>query len=150
MYKIVKDLKLHCLNYFWKSHSSVLNFSPQNAENRILGYWNFKIFWSGTHPNPPPPPLPKKKGTNGPLLILSRLLYSNRLATSILIESPADFLPSSVWSLFRAADRYMETQIKCLPCSWQRVKNALCEGACIGEKIRKCTIPKWSLKSECR
>ena len=60
----------------WKLHflrSFFLKFSPQNAENRILGLWNFKILWGRTHANPLPP---KKKGTNGPLLIQSFTLFT--------------------------------------------------------------------------
>ena len=46
----------------WKLHflrSFVLKFSLQNVENRILGLWNFKIFWGRTHTDPLPP---KKRG----------------------------------------------------------------------------------------
>ena len=64
------NCKLHFLQ--WKRRSFVLKFSPENAENRILRLWNFKIFWGRTHADPLPP---KKKGTNGPLLIQSVTLF---------------------------------------------------------------------------
>ena len=57
-------------------------FSPQNVGNRILGLWNFKIFWGSIPPDPP-------WGTG--LLAscrYSRVLYSNLLATSVIIETP--------------------------------------------------------------
>ena len=38
-----KYWKLHFLE--WKTHSSILNFSPKNSENCILRLWSFKIFW---------------------------------------------------------------------------------------------------------
>ena len=44
----------------------LLASSPQNAENRILGLWNFKIFLGRTCPDPLSP---LEKGTNGPMLI---------------------------------------------------------------------------------
>ena len=70
----------------WKTRSFVLKFIPQDAENRILGLWNFKIFWARTCPDPLPTPL-RKKGSAA-LCLYSRLLYSNLLATSIFIETP--------------------------------------------------------------
>ena len=64
-------------------------FSPENSEIRILGLWNFKIFWGSTPPRPPPPrpPPPRKRGLTPPCRY-SRLLYSNLLPTSFLIETP--------------------------------------------------------------
>ena len=47
-------------------------FTPQKAENRILGLWNFKMFWEA---RPQTPPAPRKKGTNGLLLIQSVTLF---------------------------------------------------------------------------
>ena len=55
-------------------------------------------------PDPLPPPL--KKGTNGPLLIHSRLLYSNLLATSIFIETPE--VAIEIWPISCQND--LETQ----------------------------------------
>ena len=55
-------------------------FSPLNAGKRLLGFCNFKIFWGSM-----PPDTPWKRG----LLIQSVRLYSNLLATSIFIETPA-------------------------------------------------------------
>ena len=50
-------------------------FSPQNAENRIIAFYAFEISqFSGQVPNTPPPP-PQKKGTNGPLLLQSVALF---------------------------------------------------------------------------
>ena len=64
-----------------------LQFSPQNAENRISGLWNLKNFWGST----PTDLLPRKRGLTAPLRY-SRLLYWNLLATSIIffcfIETP--------------------------------------------------------------
>ena len=68
-------------------------YSPvfQNAENRILVLWNFKIFWAITCPDPvPPPPRHRKRRPTAPCWY-SRLLYSNLLATSIFIETPTTF-----------------------------------------------------------
>ena len=65
-------------------------FSPQNAENRILGLWNFKLFWVSTPPDPLL--LPRKRGLMAPCWY-SRLLYSNLLATSIFIETTASGFP---------------------------------------------------------
>ena len=63
-------------------------FSPQNAENRILGLWNFKLFWGSTPTDLPP--LSYKKGTNGPFSIRSVILFNwNLLATLIFFETPA-------------------------------------------------------------
>ena len=59
--------------------------SPQKAENRILGLWNFKIFWGTTSLPRHPPPL-RKTGLMAHCWY-SRLLYSNLLATSLFIES---------------------------------------------------------------
>ena len=75
--------KLHFLK--WKTCSFVLKFIPQNAENRILELWNFKIFQARTCPDPLPPP--RKRGPTAPCWY-SRLLYSNLLATSTFIETP--------------------------------------------------------------
>ena len=58
--------------------------SPQNSEIRILGLWNFKIFWGSMPPDPLPP---RKRGLTAPCWY-SRLLDSNLLATSIFIETP--------------------------------------------------------------
>ena len=62
-------------------------FSPQNAENRIIAFYAFEISqFSGQVPNTPPPPR-RKRGLTDPFYY-SRLLYSNLLATSIFIETP--------------------------------------------------------------
>ena len=66
-------------------------FSPQNAENRILGLWNFKIFWISMPPDSLPHPI-RKRGLTAPCWY-SQLLYSNLLATSIFIETPASGFP---------------------------------------------------------
>ena len=47
-------------------------FSPQNAENRILGLSIFKIFWGSTSAHPPRP-----SGTNMPYLIQSVTLFKH-------------------------------------------------------------------------
>ena len=60
--------------------------SLQNAENRILGLWNFKIFWGSTSPDPPPP---KKRGITASWY--SWLLYLNLLVTSIFTETPVNW-----------------------------------------------------------
>ena len=53
-------------------------FSLQNAENPILGLWNFKFFW-GSMPSDP------CRGTEK-MASYSRVFYSNLVATSIFIE----------------------------------------------------------------
>ena len=53
-------------------------FSPLNAGNRLLRLCNFKILWGNM-----PPDTPWKIDC-----WYSRLLYSNLLATSIIIETP--------------------------------------------------------------
>ena len=61
-------------------------FSPQNAESRILGLWNFTVFWESSPRDLLPP---RKRGLTAPCWY-SRLLYSNLLAISIFIsETPA-------------------------------------------------------------
>ena len=55
-----------------------------NAENYILGLWNFKIFCGRMRPRTPPP---RKRGLMAPCWY-SWLLYSNLLTTSIFIEAP--------------------------------------------------------------
>ena len=64
------------MDFLWKFCG--LFCSHQDAENHILGLWNFKIFWARTCPDPSPPPL-RKKGSAA-LCLYSRLLYSNLLA----------------------------------------------------------------------
>ena len=65
-------------------------FSPQNTENRIIAFYGIEISpFSGHVPNTPPPPLPRKRGLMAPFWY-SQLLYSNLLATSIFIETPAE------------------------------------------------------------
>ena len=65
-----------------KTHTVVLNLVIRNAGNRILGLWNFKIFWGSMPPDPP-------WGTG---LVAScrysQVLYANLLATSVIIETP--------------------------------------------------------------
>ena len=66
----------------WKNIHFCTQFSSRNAGNRILGLWNFNIFWGSMPPDPP-------WGTG--LLAscqYSRVLYSNLLATSVIIETP--------------------------------------------------------------
>ena len=75
--------KLHFFE--WKNALFRFKFSPQNTENRILGLWKFKIFWGSLPPETPLPP--QKRGPMAPCWY-SRLLYSNLLATSIIIETP--------------------------------------------------------------
>ena len=63
-------------------------FSSQNAGNHILGLWNFKIF-RGSMPQTPS----RDTGLMAPcwqLCWYSQVLYSNLLATSIIIETPVD------------------------------------------------------------
>ena len=55
------------------------HFSPLNAENLLLGLCNFNIFWGRM-----PPDTPENVDCWN-----SWLLYSNLLATSIFIETPA-------------------------------------------------------------
>ena len=57
-------------------------FSPQNAENRILGLSLFKFSGEARHLAPLPP-----QGLTCPFWY-SRLLYSILLAISIFIETP--------------------------------------------------------------
>ena len=66
-------------------------FSPQNAENRILGLWNFKIFWISMPLDPLPHPI-RKRGLTAPCWY-SQLLYSNLLATSNFYWNPCQWLP---------------------------------------------------------
>ena len=75
--------KLKATFSWMKNTLSVLKFSPQNAENRILELWSFKIF-SICAQTPSPP---RKRGLTASCWY-SRLLYSNLLATSISIETP--------------------------------------------------------------
>ena len=65
-----------------------LKFSPQDAENSILGLWRFKIFWRRTRTDNLLPPSPLDKGTNGLLLIQSVTPFKPTLATPIFIETP--------------------------------------------------------------
>ena len=65
-----------------KTGSGVLNLVPGILENLILGLWNSKIFWESTPPDPP-----RRRGLTAHCWY-SRLLYSNLLATSIIIETP--------------------------------------------------------------
>ena len=78
--------KLHFVE--WKTHSFVLKFSPQNAENRIFRTLKFQNFLGQNVLRSPLPPL--EKGTNSPLLIQSVTL-SKPLATSIFIETPGSY-----------------------------------------------------------
>ena len=64
-------------------------FSPQNTENRIIGLWNFRTFWGNTSPN-----RPRKKGTNGHLLI-ARVGYS--IQTCWPLQFLLKPLPSNWW-----------------------------------------------------
>ena len=63
-----------------KSRLFCSQFNPRNTGNCILGFWNSKIFWG----NKPPDPL-RRKGLLAACRC-SRLLYSNLLATSILLK----------------------------------------------------------------
>ena len=72
--------------------------TPKNTENRMLRLWNFNIFWGRAHLDPTPPLSPQKRRTDGPLLIDSRLLYSNLQATSIIVETPG--ISSVLWAPF--------------------------------------------------
>ena len=58
-------------------------FSAQNAGNRILGHWNVEIFKGCM------PPVPSRRREVKASFWYSRLLFSNLLATSIFIETPA-------------------------------------------------------------
>ena len=86
--------------------------TPQNAENRMLRHWNFNIFWGRAHPETTPPPPAPERGTDGPLLIQSLLLYSNLQASSIIIEtpgiSPVLWAPFSLKTLLYELDRFSE------------------------------------------
>ena len=53
--------------------------SPWNTGNCILGLWNSKIFWGSMPPDPT-----RGRGLTAPCH--SHLLYSNLLATSVIIE----------------------------------------------------------------
>ena len=55
--------KLHFLE--WKTHSFVLKFSPQNAENHIFRALTFQNFWGQNAFRPSP--LPTRKGDQWPL-----------------------------------------------------------------------------------
>ena len=61
------------------------NLVPRVAESRILGLWNFTIFWGNTPLDPLPHP--RIRGRTSPCWYTG-LLYSNLLATSIYIETP--------------------------------------------------------------
>ena len=68
--------------FSWKKNTLFhTQFSPQNAWNRILGFWNFKAFWGSM----PPEPLEVRIKTP---CWDSQVFYSNLLATSIIIEIP--------------------------------------------------------------
>ena len=72
----LEGIKLHFLE--WKTHSFVLNLVPQNTENR-------KIFWGSMPPEPP-----RSTGLTPPCWY-SQVLYSNLLATSIIITETPDY-----------------------------------------------------------
>ena len=57
-------------------------FSPQNTGNHNLGFWNSKILGGSMPPDPP-----GRRGLIAPCWY-SQLLYSNLLATSVIIETP--------------------------------------------------------------
>ena len=69
--------------FSWKKNRLYCSqFSPRNTGNLILGLQISKIFWGSTPPDPP-----RRRGLTAPCWY-SRLLYSNLLATSIIIETP--------------------------------------------------------------
>ena len=75
-----------------KNTLSCPQFSPQNAENRIIFLWRggggveISKFSREAPPLSPHPP-PRKKGLMAPCWY-NELLFSNLLATSIYIETP--------------------------------------------------------------
>ena len=76
------------------SCSFVLKFMSQNAENRILGLWNFKIFLARTCPDPLPPP---EKGDQQ--LLVDTVGYSIQICWLLqLLLKPLPVYESKVFS----------------------------------------------------
>ena len=83
------------LNKFLKTCCFVLKLSPQNADNRILHCFRALKFQNFLGQNAPGQtlPSPSRRGLAAPCCWNSQLLYSNLLATSIFIETPASGFP---------------------------------------------------------
>ena len=103
----VTDWRLQSLE--WKTHSFVLKFSPQNAEDRILGLWKFKKFLGQNTPKPPPHP-PRKRGLMA-LCSYSWLLYSNLLATSSFYWNPSILLQQCICNHYSTKNQMIDREI---------------------------------------
>ena len=72
--------------FSWKKNRLYCSqFSPRKTGNLILVLWNYKIFRGARRPDPP-----RRRGLTAHCWY-SRLLYSNLLATSIIIETPGNY-----------------------------------------------------------
>ena len=92
-------------------------FSPQNAENRILRLWNFKLFWVSTPPDPLPHP--RKRGLMAPSWY-SWILFSNLLTPSILLKplliSSTGTQNLGIWNMLSSSWKTNTTTPSCFLC----------------------------------
>ena len=77
-------------SFSWMKNTLCTQFSPQNAGKSVLGLLNIKIFWKSM-----PQDSPRGTGLTAPCWC-SWVLYSNLLATSIIIETPA-YMRKLLW-----------------------------------------------------